>query len=84
MSGNRFCVALSVLYRPMFEYHTNHRLTAEDKNIMPPEVVDNHERIVAALEKDNLEELVLALKGEWTEAMYFNDRPSETTEKDAS
>ena len=74
ISGNRFSIALSLLYRPMFEYHTNHRLTLEDKNVMPPEVVATHDRIVKALEAKDLDELVLALRGEWTETMLFDSK----------
>lgn len=84
ISGNRFSIALGLLYRPMFEYHTNHRLTSEDKNIMPKEVIATHERIVDALESENLEELKLALRGEWTEAMFFDDKSVNRSNKNSA
>ena len=72
IAGNRYAIALSLLYRPMFEYHTNHRLSLEDKQSMPPEIVATHERIVDALENRDLDELVQALRGEWTESVFMH------------
>lgn len=69
IAGNRYGIALSLLYRPMFEYHINHRLSLEDKQRMPPDVVATHERIVDALENRDLDQLVQALRGEWTESI---------------
>lgn len=70
IAGNRYGIALSLLYRPMFEYHTNHRLSLEDKQSMPPDVVATHTRIVDALENRSLDELIEALRGEWTESVF--------------
>lgn len=74
LTGNRFVVALSLLYRPMFEYHVSHRLPLEDQQVMPPEVVATHARIVDALEKRDQAALIEALRDEWTDNVMLDTR----------
>ena len=73
LTGNRFVIALSLLYRPLFEYHTTHRLTWVDQQTMPASVVAGHRRVVKALETGDREALVEAMRGEGPVEAVAND-----------
>lgn len=72
LTGNRFVMALSLLYRPLFEYHTRHRLTMEDQQAMPEWVIAQHRRVVEALEGKDQAALAEALRGEGTTAIVVD------------
>lgn len=62
ISNNRFAIALSLLYGPLFEYHSANLIPYESAEVMPDFVITDHQDIVNALEKKDTTSLVEALK----------------------
>lgn len=61
LSGNRYAVALSLTYRPLFEYHIAHHPLLALNQPMPEYILDAHRMICNAIEQKNIDRLLQLL-----------------------
>jgi DNA-binding FadR family transcriptional regulator len=62
LSGNRFMLALSFVYKPLFEFQEKRLIPEHLSPIMPENVLKEHEEIVDSIECKDLERLRKALE----------------------
>jgi DNA-binding FadR family transcriptional regulator len=62
ITGNHLIIALSLLYRPLFQYHSDYVLHPEASAVMPDRDIDNHAAVVQALMDRNHDALVEAMR----------------------
>lgn len=57
LSGNRFMLALSFVYKPLFEFHAKCLIPKYQPPIMPDDVLAEHTEVVDAIEYKDLDRL---------------------------
>ena len=62
LSGNNFAIALSLIYKPLFQHHVKNHPLLKDNHIMPDYIIENHRKIIKALEDRNFEQLLIELR----------------------